>query len=102
MQAFELHQRIQSNSAPVVIDARSAMEFRRGHIPGAIHASVPMILLRRAHLPEDRNLALVIHCGHGPRAMIAKGLLALHGYRNMDLLKGHWKLWRNAGLPVEK
>jgi len=53
-------------------------------------------------LPEDRNLALVIHCRHGPRAMIAKGLLALRGYRNMDLLKGHWKVWQNAGLPLEK
>jgi len=102
VQAFELHQRIQSNSAPVVIDARSATEFKRGHIPGAIHASVPKIFLKTAHLPEGRNLELVIYCGHGPRAMIAKRLLALHGYRNMDLLKGHWKLWRNAGLPVEK
>ena len=102
MKANELLKRIESKSAPVIIDARSATEFKRGHIPGAIHASVLKILLKTAHLPEGRDLELVIYCGHGPRAMIAKRLLALHGYRNMDLLKGHWKLWRNAGLPVEK
>jgi rhodanese-related sulfurtransferase len=102
MKANDLLKRIESNSAPLVIDARSAKEFKRGHVPGAIHASVLKILLKTAHLPEDRNLEPVIYCGHGPRAMIAKRLLALRGYRNMDLLKGHWKLWRNAGLPVEK
>ena len=102
MKANELLKRIESNSAPPVIDARSATEFKRGHVPGAIHASVLKILLKTAHLPEDRNLELVIYCGHGPRAMIAKRLLALHGYRNMDLLKGHWKLWQKAGLPLEK
>ena len=102
MQASELLRRIQSNRAPVIIDARTGIEFKRGHIPGAINAPSRKILLKTAHLPEDRNAEMVIYCGHGPRAMIAKRLLALHGYRNMDLLKGHWKLWRNAGLPVEK
>ena len=102
MNANELLKRIESKSAPVIIDARTGIEFKRGHVPGAINAPPRKILLKTAHLPEDRNLELVIYCGHGPRAMIAKRLLALHGYRNMDLLKGHWKLWRNAGLPVEK
>ena len=102
MQASELLQRIKSNSAPLVIDARSEIEFKRGHIPGAINAPVRKILLNRAHLPQDKKLELVIYCGHGPRAMIARRLLALRGYRNMDLITGHWKLWRNAGLPVEK
>ena len=102
MQASELLQRIQSKSAPVIIDPRSEIEFKRGHIPGAINAPSRKILLKTALLPEDRNAEMVIYCGHGPRAMIAKRLLSLRGYRNMDLITGHWKLWRNTGLPVEK
>ena len=102
MQASELLRRIQSNRAPVIIDARTGIEFKRGHIPGAINAPFLKILLNTALLPEDRNAELVIYCGHGPRAMIARRLLALRGYRNMDLITGHWTLWRNAGLPVEK
>ena len=102
MKANELLKRIESKSAPVIIDARTGIEFKRGHVPGAINAPPRKILLKTARLPKDKDLEIVVYCGHGPRAMIAKRLLALHGYRNMDLLKGHWKLWRNAGLPVEK
>ena len=72
MKANELLKRIEAKSAPVIIDARSGLEFNRGHIPGAIHAPVLKILLKRARLPEDKNSELVITCEHGPRALIAK------------------------------
>ena len=102
MQAGQLLLRIRSNSAPLVIDARSEMEFQRGHIPGAIHAPVLKILLKRARLPEDKNSELVITCEHGPRAWMAKCLLTTYGYRNTTLLDGHMLGWRRAGLPLEK
>ena len=102
MKALELTQRIKSNSAPQVMDARSGLEFKRGHIPGAIHAPVWKILLKRARLPENKNSELVITCEHGPRALMAKCLLAAYGYRNTTLLDGHMLGWRRSGLPLEK
>ena len=102
MKNTELAQRIQSNSAPQVIDARSGFEFKRGHIAGAIHAPVLKILLKRARLPQNKNSELVITCEHGPRALMAKCLLATYGYRNTTLLDGHMLGWRRAGLPLEK
>ena len=102
MQASELLQRIQSKSAPVIIDPRSEMEFKRGHIPGAVNAPVRKILLNMAHLPKEENLEMVIGCMHGQRAMIAKWLLGLYGYRNMALLEGWLEGWIKAGLPWEK
>jgi rhodanese-related sulfurtransferase len=102
MQASELLRRIRSNSAPVIIDARGPMEFKRGHIPGALNASVLKILFRTAHLPADKNLEMVIACMHGQRAWIAKQLLALQGYRNTVLLDGFLEEWLRAGLPWEK
>ena len=102
MQTSELLQRIESSSAPVIIDPRSEMEFKRGHIPGAINAPVRKILQNMAHLPKDRNLEMVIGCMHGQRAMIAKWLLGLYGYRNMALLEGWLEGWIKAGLPLEK
>ena len=102
MQASELLQRIRSNRAPVIMDTRTGLEYKRGHVPGAIHIPAHKILLKSPCLPKDKELEIVIYCGHGPRAMIARRLLALRGYRNMDLITGHWKFWRNAGLPVEK
>jgi rhodanese-related sulfurtransferase len=91
MLASELLQRIESKSAPAIIDPRSEMEFKRGHIPGAINAPVRKILLNMAHLLKDRNLEMVIACMHGQRAVLAKWFLALYGYRNTALLEGYLK-----------
>jgi hydroxyacylglutathione hydrolase len=102
MQAQELLRRIESNSAPVVIDPRSEIEFGSGHIPGAINAPVRKILLHRAHLPQDRGREMVIACEHGQRAKVAKVLLALYGYRNTALLEGFLLGWKKAGLPLER
>ena len=102
MQASELRQRIESNSAPVIVDQRSEIEFRKGHIPGAINAPVRKILLNRAPLPQDKQGEMVIACMHGQRAVMAKFLLGLYGYRNMDLLDGYLEGWIEAGLPLEK
>jgi hydroxyacylglutathione hydrolase len=102
MKASELAERITSGGAPQVIDARSGFEFKRGHIPGAIHAPFLKILFKIARLPEDKNTELVITCEHGPRAMMPKRLLGAYGYRNTTLLDGHMLGWRRAGMPLEK
>jgi hydroxyacylglutathione hydrolase len=102
MKADELLRRIESKTAPVIVDPRSELEFKRGHIPGAINAPVRKILLKRAQLPPDRNSEMVLACMHGQRAVISKWLLGLYGYRNMDLLDGWIEGWIEAGLPIEK
>ena len=76
MQASELAKRIKSNHAPPVIDVRSGIEFKHGHIPGAIHAPALKIFLRMAHLPDDKNTEPVITCEHARRALMAQRLLA--------------------------
>jgi hydroxyacylglutathione hydrolase len=98
----ELAQRLILTKTPVILDVRSGSEFRRGHIPGAIHTPALKILLRVARIPSDRNAELVVTCEHGPRAQFAKGLLGMFGYRNVKLLEGHMAAWRHAGHPQEK
>ncbi len=102
MEPRELAQRIASNQAPAVIDVRTGFEFRAGRIPGAINAPIWKILLGLAALPSDKQAELVVLCELGPRAMMAKALLGLLGYRNVTLLTGHMAAWRRAGLPLEK
>jgi len=100
MQASELLRRIQSNTAPVIVDVRFRSEFEAGHVPGAVNT--PFFAPQVAKLPKDRSTELVIYCGHGQRAWIAQQLLALRGYRNSSLVEGHWKAWKEAALPLEK
>ena len=100
MQASKLAQRLKSNDAPTIIDVRSGIEFKHGHIPGAIHAPALKILLKMANLPKDKNTELVVTCEHGPRAVMAQRLLAVYGYRNTTLLEGHMAGWKRDALPL--
>lgn len=102
MQPKELAERMAVGHPPVVVDVRTGFEFRSGHIPGAINAPIWKILLRLAALPADRQTEMVILCELGPRAVMARTLLGLGGYRNTLLLAGHMAAWRRAGLPMEK
>jgi hydroxyacylglutathione hydrolase len=102
MQAQELLKRIITKKPPIVVDVRTIFEFRKGHIPGAIHAPNWKILLRLARIPSDKNTELVVTCEHGPRAQIAMGLLKAFGYRNVMLLAGQMAGWRQEKLPQEK
>jgi hydroxyacylglutathione hydrolase len=44
---------------------------------------------------------MVILCEHGQRAMLARFVMGLYGYRNTSLLEGHMKDWKKAGRPLE-
>lgn len=101
MQPQELVTKMKSTQPPAIIDVRTGFEFRKGHIPGAIHAPTWKILLRFAQIPSDKNAELVLTCELGPRAQIAKSLLGVFGYRNVTLLEGHMAGWRRAGRPQE-
>ena len=92
---------MKSHQAPVVVDVRTIFEFRKGHIPAAVHAPTWKILLQLAQIPSDKHTELVVTCEHGPRAQIATGLLRLFGYRNVVLLAGQMAGWRRAGHPQE-
>jgi hydroxyacylglutathione hydrolase len=102
MQPQELAKKIAAKNPPAVIDVRTGFEFKPGHIPGAINAPIWKIMLRLAALPTDKQAEMVVLCELGPRAVIAKALLGLFGYRNVSLLDGHMADWRRLGLPVEK
>ena len=102
MRPEELAEKITVVKAPAIVDVRTVFEFRAGHISGAIHAQIWKILLRLAPLPEDRGAEMVVLCELGPRAMMAKTLLGVIGFRNVSLLSGHMAGWRRLGLSMEK
>ncbi|PLX94017.1 MAG: rhodanese-like domain-containing protein [Desulfuromonas sp.] len=102
MKAKELARQIKRNKGPVVIDVRSGFEYRSGHIPGALHASLLKLFFRRVKLPDDLGTPLVLTCEHGPRAQVAKGMLEKRGYRSVTLLDEQMVGWRRYDLPLER
>lgn len=84
----------------MTLDVRSAREYARGHIPLARHMPYWRLLVgRRSPLPPGETI--VVYCGHGPRAWMAKAALRARGYRDVRLLAGHMRAWRRAGKPLE-
>ncbi|MDD2851115.1 MAG: rhodanese-like domain-containing protein [Desulfuromonadaceae bacterium] len=100
MKPKELLKRKKSANPPYLVDVRTVFEFRRGHIPDALHAPTWKILLHLAPLPDEKDAELVVTCELGPRAQIAKGLLKMFGYRNVVLLEGQMAGWRKDGHPL--
>ena len=72
-----------------LVDVRSAAEYRRGHIPGALN--VPLEELRRRH-GELRGQELVVHCQVGQRGHTATRMLSQLGHRVRNL-DGGYRTW---------
>jgi rhodanese-related sulfurtransferase len=84
----------------VILDTRPALEFRAGHIPGAISVPVDALQRRLGELPKDREY--VAYC-RGPYCIYADRaveVLRAKG-RRARRLEGGFPEWRAAGLPVQ-
>ena len=93
----DLLSRIDSGTAPVVVDVRTRREFAQGHVPGAINHPLHSLLLSATDLPISRDQPVVVYCGHGPRARMAAAMMRRAGFRRIEFLDGHMAGWRQAG-----
>ena len=93
---------IDSNTAPMILDVRSAKEFSDGHVPGALNIPFESVAARAHELPGARQSPVIVYCGHGPRAWMAGAALRKNGFTNVSYLAGHFSRWRAAGLREER
>ncbi|MDD7941028.1 metalloregulator ArsR/SmtB family transcription factor [Actinomycetospora lutea] len=83
----------------VVLDVRPAIEYRAGHIPGAVHIPADELAARLDELPDTE---IVAYC-RGEYCVLsydAVRLLTRRGRRAVRLAAGMLE-WRLAGRPVE-
>ena len=73
--AGELADRIGAGAAPRVLDVRTAAEFERGHIPGAINVPHDALAERLPELGIAPDEEVVVHCQSGKRAAMAEAVL---------------------------
>lgn len=80
----------------LVLDVREPFEFRRGHIPGAIHIPLGALRHRMKELPKDREIWA--YCYVGQRSYLAARALRQYGYRAKNLSGGYrsYEIWRKA------
>lgn len=98
--AMILVQRINAHQAPLIVDVRSADEFRAGHVPGAINIPHDQLAVRHSELgATDREILL--YCESGRRAGKAEAQLVKAGFSRLQRLDGDMKGWRAQRLPLE-
>lgn len=98
----QLLEQIEAQTAPVILDVRSAREYREGHIPDAINIEFRQLPQRLSELPTGKGQAIVVYCETGVRAAVANVALQNAGYTTILQLDGHMKAWRSQGLPIEQ
>lgn len=79
----------------VVIDARDAGQFAKGHIPGAIHMDWRQVLAKRDSIPKDKPV--LIYCNTGTLSAQAGFALRVAGWENVRILQGGLEDWRAKG-----
>ncbi len=96
-----LMQRIRSQHDMLLIDVRTAGEFNRGHIPGAIHIPYNELAGRLGEIRPHHDKGVVLYCETGGRAGVAERILREAGLDNIKHLEGHMAAWRQSELPIE-
>lgn len=100
----ELHDQMQGEPPPVVVDVRSAtaqgLELRR--IPGALPLPLHEVAGHVGRLPRDRDIVLYCTCPNEASAAQAARLLRNHGFRSVRPLQGGLDAWIAAGHAVEE
>jgi rhodanese-related sulfurtransferase len=93
----------------VVLDARAAEPFDRGHVPGARNVPASDAGRDGSSLPDEllktpRGMTLLVYCEGGDCQSSLTLSRRLHdeGFRDIRVFSGGWAAWTAAGLPEEK
>ena len=79
----------------LVIDARDAGQFAKGHIPGAINMDWRQVLAKRNTIPK--NKPVLIYCNTGSLSAQAGFALRVAGWENVRILQGGMTEWQAKG-----
>jgi rhodanese-related sulfurtransferase len=100
----EFRSAVQNKSA-LILDARSAVYYRLGHVPGALNLArddfAADYLRLRSNIDKSRDGRVLVYCSGGDchdSKMVAQALMSL-GFTNVAVFGGGWEQWTAAHLP---
>ena len=96
------YEKLRTGTNVVILDVRSAAEFEKGHIPGAINIDI-----NSARFPElteklDKSKTYLVNCAVGMRSARACKKLESSGFKALYDLAPGFGGWKKAGKPVQK
>jgi rhodanese-related sulfurtransferase len=93
--------RTDGTTRPQILDVRTALEWRSGRVPGAIHVPITDFSARLASLELDKNRPIVAICLSAHRSIPAVRMLQKNGFGNACQLQGGMRSWWKAKFPVD-
>ncbi|HYR59246.1 MAG TPA: rhodanese-like domain-containing protein [Chthoniobacteraceae bacterium] len=91
---------LKENPKTLVLDVRTAGEFKAGHIPGAKNVDFFDDNFAKQVAALDSATPIIVHCAAGGRS--AQSLPFLKDKKVVYHLKDGFRAWEKAGKPVEK
>jgi rhodanese-related sulfurtransferase len=94
--------RLINSSHAVLLDVRETKEYEGGRLPRALHIPLSQLATRGSELSRHAGKPIIVYCMIGNRSRSANAALARLGFTDVYNLRGGYKAWKDAGLPVEK
>ncbi len=73
----------------LLVDVRSAEEFAKGHLEGAINVPHTEVASRLSEFGADKGRQIVVYCRSGRRSGIAREVLMAHGFSKVSNAGGY-------------
>jgi len=95
----EAKNRIDLDPTIFILDVRSSIEYRDGHINGSVNINVYYINSYAYLLPEDNDTGIIVYCDDGYRSQTGSQKVVDLGYTNVsNMLEGYFG-WLKLGYP---
>jgi rhodanese-related sulfurtransferase len=91
-----------ANKQNVILDVRTAGEFERGHIAGAVNLDYLSPYFAQKARALDKSKTYLVHCATGVRSARACAKLSQLDFPKLYNLTGGFKAWVKAGEPMVK
>lgn len=92
--------KLRSEDPPLFLDLRTAAEYEKAHIPGALNIPHDQLSERIDEIRAEGKGEVVFFCESGRRAALVEPELAASGSFRLYHLEGDMRGWREDGLPV--
>jgi rhodanese-related sulfurtransferase len=93
---------LQSNPKVVILDVRTADEFKGGHIPGATNLDFFSDDFAQRIAALDKSKTYIVHCAAGGRSAKACKVIQQYDLPSVYHMNEGFNAWQKAGQPVEK
>ncbi len=101
----DLYKKTQKGSDFTLLDVRTLMEYKAGHIKNAILLNLSEDFLKdlkKIGLIDKKKNSIIAYCRNGVRSQIIFNVLKTLGFKNVKDMQGGLLEWKKNKLPLIK